>query len=115
MTDNVIEDVTGLVLAVQIRAHQGKRDELVALLREAMEPTVGSEPGCAAAAMHVSLTDPDLIFVYEHYDSEDAFQEHLANYDRFAVYGEVRSSLRALLAERMVVDRFTPIARYQRP
>ncbi|MEZ4552290.1 MAG: putative quinol monooxygenase [Dehalococcoidia bacterium] len=114
MTDVAMEELGGLVLVGRAKAHPGRRDELLALLREAVGIMAPREPGSLLATFHVSPADPDLVLLYEHYASDAAFQEHLANYERFPEYQDLRSRLRALLAEPLAVERFAPVVRHQR-
>jgi len=109
-----MKDLEGLVLVGRAKARSGMRDELIALLREAVALMAPREPDSLLVTFHVSPTDPDLVVLYEHYASDAAFQEHRANYERFPEYAENRSKLQALLAEPLAVERLTPVARHQR-
>ncbi|MEZ4503083.1 MAG: putative quinol monooxygenase [Dehalococcoidia bacterium] len=113
MTEVALEELSGLVLVGRAKAHPGKRDDLIALLRGAVALMGPREPGSLLATFHVSPEDPDLVLLYEHYASDEALQEHRANYERFPEYQEIRSRLRSLLVEPLAIERFTPVTRYQ--
>jgi quinol monooxygenase YgiN len=53
-----------------LRAHSGKRDELLAIVREG-EPFVAMAPGCEVYIINVSLDDDDKIWFYESWRSEE--------------------------------------------
>ncbi|WP_240544421.1 putative quinol monooxygenase [Exiguobacterium algae] len=54
----------------------GNRDKLVSILSEAAKE-VGGIAGCEAYRVHVSLDEPDTVFVYEVWKSEETHQASL--------------------------------------
>jgi quinol monooxygenase YgiN len=59
-----------------LRAAQGKGDALVAMLTEQVAVVRRNEPGCTAYRLHRSTKDPDVLFFYETYVDEAAFDVH---------------------------------------
>lgn len=110
------EQIGGLALVGRMVAREGKRDELLQLLEEAVAVCGEHEPdGALSATFHVSPASPDLVVLYEHYPSRASLDEHLANYERIPVYGEGRARLRDLLAKPAeIVEAVTPVARFSR-
>ena len=60
----------------RFKVKPGHVDEVIALLNQAAIPS-RQEPGCHLYVANRSFDDPDLIVMYEQYDSPEAFQEHL--------------------------------------
>lgn len=60
---------------VRFVAHPGQRDALITALRPMFE-TVRSEPGTLLYLMHTSPADPDVVWFYERYADEAAFEVH---------------------------------------
>ena len=65
-----------LAVIATIRSAPGRRDNLIAALRADIVPHVAGESGTLAYLVHEDLRDPDLIHVYELYDSKEAFIQH---------------------------------------
>jgi quinol monooxygenase YgiN len=60
---------------VKMVAHPGKRDDLLAALRQ-MFPTVETEPGTLIYSLHVDKADDTAVWIYELYESDDALATH---------------------------------------
>jgi quinol monooxygenase YgiN len=60
---------------VRFTAQPGKRDALIAALRP-MFAVVESEPGTLLYMMHTSVAEPDVVWFYERYVDEAAFERH---------------------------------------
>ena len=56
----------------------GKRDEGLALLRELIDLDMG-EPGTLIQAFHADSSDPNVIWAYEMWASQEALEAHRAN------------------------------------
>lgn len=110
------EGLDGLVLIGRMVAREGKRDQLLQLLDEAVAVCSPHEPdGALAVIFHTSPADPDLVVLYEHYPSRASLDEHRANYERIPVYGEMRARMNALLAAPVeIVEVVKPVVRYTR-
>lgn len=63
------------VVVARWYAHEGRDDEVAALLAE-MTPHAMSEPGCALYIANRSTDDPRRFLLYEQYHDEAAFQAH---------------------------------------
>jgi quinol monooxygenase YgiN len=62
-------------LTARFQVQDGKVDEVIGYLREVAVPSL-AEPGCHMYIANQSLTDPNVIVMYEQYDDEAAFQSH---------------------------------------
>ena len=62
-------------LIAKLTAKEGKRDELLKVLR-GLEVTVESEPGTLVYAVNASTTAPDEVWFYELYADNDALAAH---------------------------------------
>ena len=78
-----------------MRAHAGRRAELIELLRELVDAAANDEPGTLVYVMHEADDDPDVVVSYELFADEDAFQAHKAS----PVVAAVMPRLGALVAE----------------
>jgi quinol monooxygenase YgiN len=74
-----------------LRAQPGRREELLAILRELVE-TAESEPGTLVYTFHTSDDDPDVVISYELFADEDA----LAVHSKSATVARVLPLLRAV-------------------
>ena len=63
------------VVAAKWRAHPGKADRLLEVIRE-MTPPSRAEPGCRFYQAQRSEEDPDLFFLYEQYVDEAGYEAH---------------------------------------
>jgi quinol monooxygenase YgiN len=63
------------VVAAKWRAHPGKADRLLEVIRE-MTPASRAEPGCRFYQAQRSEEDPDLFFLYEQYADEAGYEAH---------------------------------------
>lgn len=64
------------VVTAKWRAHPGKAERLLEVIRE-MTPPSRAEPGCRFYQAQRSDTDPDLFFLYEQYVDEGGYQAHM--------------------------------------
>jgi quinol monooxygenase YgiN len=67
--------VANVAMIAKITAKEGKRDELVEILRDLVTATE-SEPGTLLYAMNVSTKEPDVVWFYELYTDGDALAAH---------------------------------------
>jgi quinol monooxygenase YgiN len=93
------------VIAATYTAKDGEAEGVQAAL-ERMTPLTREEPGCLTYQAHRSLEDPNVFFLYEQYDDEDAFQVHAASeyFERY-IKGEAwpRLSTRQVVRARPLV------------
>ena len=99
MSDDVISDVSGMVLVARVKAQSGRRDDLLHAIRAVMEAGIELEPGCLGVTVHVSPEEPDIVFLHEHYASREAFAKHRELQQTNDRYIELGGNLRSLLAE----------------
>ena len=59
-----------------MRAHPGRRGELLELLRELVEAAAADEPGTLVYVMHEAADDPDTVVSYELFADEAALEAH---------------------------------------
>ena len=62
-----------------MRAHPGRRAELLDLLRELVDAAATNEPGTLVYVMHEADDDPDVVVSYELFADEDALEAHKAS------------------------------------
>jgi quinol monooxygenase YgiN len=62
-----------------MRAHPGRRAELLDLLRELVDAAATDEPGTLVYVMHQADDDPDVVVSYELFADEDALEAHKAS------------------------------------
>lgn len=60
-----------------LRSQPGQRSALLDALRTDVLPGVAAEEGTLEYRLHEDLRDPDLIHVYERYESKEAFIAHV--------------------------------------
>jgi quinol monooxygenase YgiN len=65
------------VVAAQYYTHQGKDDEVAAVLKE-MTTISRAEPGCACYMVNRSLDDPRKFLLYEQYHDRLGYEAHMA-------------------------------------
>lgn len=65
-----------LTIIAQIRAHEGKGDELLVAQRE-LAAAVVKEPGCLRYELHVSNEKPGRTIFVESWESYDLWQVHM--------------------------------------
>lgn len=70
--------MTKVAVWAKIPAAPGKRDELIAALQTALE-TARAEPGTIYYMLHTDAADPDALFMYELYESQDALNAHMGS------------------------------------
>jgi quinol monooxygenase YgiN len=59
----------------KLTAKEGKRDELVRRLGDLL-PVVNEEPGTLVYSIHVSTTEPEVIYFFELYTDQAALAAH---------------------------------------
>lgn len=62
----------------KIPAAPGKRDDLAKALEVGLETAKG-EAGTIYYILHTDATDPDALFMYEMYESQDALNAHMGS------------------------------------
>ena len=62
-----------------MRAHPGRRAELLELLRELVAAAASDEPGTLVYVMHEAADDPDTVVSYELFADEAALEAHKAS------------------------------------
>jgi quinol monooxygenase YgiN len=88
----------------KITAQPGKRDELVAGLQAALD-NAETEPGTLAYVLHTDNADPDTVWFYERYDSQEALDAHRTS-DAMKAVG---LALRDVAAGRPEITVVTPV------
>jgi (4S)-4-hydroxy-5-phosphonooxypentane-2,3-dione isomerase len=78
-----------------MRAHPGRRAELLEVLRELVDTAAADEPGTLVYVMHEAADDPDLVVSYELFADDAALAAHRDS----PVVASVMPRLRALIAE----------------
>ena len=79
-----------------MRAHPGRRAELLDVLRDLVDAAAADEPGTLVYVMHEAADDPDVVVSYELFADEAALAAHRDS----AVVAAVIPRLNALVAER---------------
>jgi quinol monooxygenase YgiN len=89
-----------VTVIAQYRAASGSIAEVRAALRQMIEPT-RAEPGCLAYDVYLDPTDDAVAVLVERYDSNEAFDAHLASehFERL-----LRGTVLPRLAERVRLD-----------
>jgi quinol monooxygenase YgiN len=59
-----------------MRAHPGRRAELLDLLRELVDAAASDEPGTLVYVMHEAVDDPDVVVSYELFADDAALVAH---------------------------------------
>ena len=62
-----------------MRAHAGRRAELLEVLRELVDAAAADEPGTLVYVMHEVADDPDTVVSYELFADEAALEAHKAS------------------------------------
>ena len=78
-----------------MRAHPGRRAELLEVLRDLVDAAAAAEPGTLVYVMHEAADDPDVVVSYELFADEAALAAHRDS----AVVAAVMPRLNALVAE----------------
>jgi (4S)-4-hydroxy-5-phosphonooxypentane-2,3-dione isomerase len=78
-----------------MRAHPGRRADLLAVLRELVDAAAVDEPGTLVYVMHEADDDPDTVVSYELFADEAALDAHKAS----AAVAAVMPRLGPLVAE----------------
>jgi quinol monooxygenase YgiN len=79
-----------------MRAHPGRRPELLELLRELVDAAADEEPGTLVYVLHETADDPDTVVTYELFADDAALEAHKAS----PAVAAVVPRLGALVAER---------------
>ena len=66
-----------IVMAAKLKAVEGKGDELEQEFRK-LVPKVLKDPGAISYVVHRKVDAPNEFFVYEKYESGDAFRFHMS-------------------------------------
>ena len=82
-----------LAYIVKLTAVPGRRDDALAALGKLVD-AAETEPGTLVYAMHADTTDPDVIWFYEHYADQAAFDAHTGS----ATMAEIGGALAGLVA-----------------
>ena len=67
-----------VAVAARIPAKEGKGAELAAALQFALD-NVKSEPGTLSYILHADASNPDSLWMYELYESQDALNAHMGS------------------------------------
>jgi autoinducer 2-degrading protein len=75
---NSLSDRAAFVVTVAFRLKAGAEEAFSALIRENARSSLEDEPGCRQFDVVIPTGQPDTVFLYEVYDSPDAFEAHKA-------------------------------------
>jgi quinol monooxygenase YgiN len=64
-----------VVLTAIFKVVEGKGDDIEREFKK-LAPKVLKDPGAVAYAIHRAVDDPNKFFIYEQYESQDAFKYH---------------------------------------
>jgi quinol monooxygenase YgiN len=92
-------------LIAKITAAEGKRDDVIAVFRKAIDYVSASEPGTEVYVLHTDDRNADVVYFYELYADKDALSTHGGS-DMMASVGK---ELAPLLAGRPELIRLTPV------
>ena len=81
-----------IAYVVKLTAAEGKRDEVLSALGKLVAATE-DEPGTVQYVMHTEVNDPNVIWFYEVYADQAAFEAHIGS----TTMAEVMGSLGGLL------------------
>ena len=93
-------------IAVKWTIKEGDLDAVLAALRPLVEAS-RSEPGCLLYQAHRSPDDPNVIFLYEQYADQAAYQAH-ADAEHFKTYAVGEIFPRREAVERAEYETFEP-------
>ena len=94
-----------IAVLAKLTAQPGKRDDLVKAFQGVVE-NAQNEPGTLAYALHLSQSEPDVIWFYEFYADADALQAH----SRSEAMRAAGPLFGGLLAGRAEITRLDPVA-----
>lgn len=77
--------MTKTAILARISAKPGKRDDLIAALQTALETAKG-EQGTIYYILHTDAKNADVLYMYELYENQDAFNAHVGS-DAFKALG----------------------------
>lgn len=77
--------MTKVAVLAKLAASPGKRDELITALQTALE-TARGESGTIYYILHTDASNADTLYMYELYESQDAFTAHVST-DAFKALG----------------------------
>lgn len=66
-----------IAVLATLRSAPGRRGDLLDALRSDLLPGITEEAGTLTWVLHEDLRDPDLVHVYELYDSKESFVAHV--------------------------------------
>jgi quinol monooxygenase YgiN len=99
-----------VISVVEIAVKPGRRDEALGVIGENVAAS-HAEPGIVKLAVHVQRTDPDRLWIVEHYADEAAYRSHLETpHLKTAI-----ERLPELLAGPIRSQRITPVALSSHP
>ena len=97
--------MSGPAIIAKITAKPGKRDELIAGLQAALD-NAEAEPGTLVYVLHTDNGDPDTVWFYERYDSQEGLDAHRTSDAMKAVGLELRD----VAAGRPEITVVTPVS-----
>lgn len=86
------------VVTVIFECHEGKGSEFRPLVEKQAMLSMREEEGCRQFDVSFHEKFPDIFFLYEIYDDQDAFQKHLETYH----YNDFGSKIKALIKDKTV-------------
>ncbi len=94
-----------VILTAIFKAVEGKGDDIEKEFRK-LAPMVLKDPGAIAYAVHRATDDPNKFFIYEQYESEDAFKYHQQT-EHFKAY---RQATRGLFSGKTEITFYNKVA-----
>ena len=91
--------MSAVVLLVELKIAEGRRDAFIARGRQHRERVLKSEPGCRRFDIVIPDGTTDVVRLYEVYDDQDAVDRHMRT-DYMAAFREDTASM---MADREIV------------
>ena len=91
--------MSAVVLLVELKIAEGKRDAFIARGRQHRERVLKNEPGCQRFDIVIPDGTTDVVRLYEVYDDQDAVDHHMKT-DYMAAY---RADTAPMVADREIV------------
>ena len=91
--------MSAVVLLVELKIAEGRRDAFIARARQHRERVLENEPGCRRFDIAVPDGTTDVVRIYEVYDDRDAVDRHMRT-DYMAAFREDTASM---VADREIV------------
>ena len=95
--------MSDIVMIVKLTTAAGRRDEALAVLGKLVDAAEG-EPGTLSYAMHTDAADGDVIWFYEVYADQAAFEAHSGSPTMAEIGAALSGGLVAALPEMHRVD-----------